>query len=395
MTAGQVPPPHLLGLVADDLTGAGDSAVGFAEQGWRVEFVLNAEHTPRPNHVYPESRPTVLAVATGSRALSDDRAADVTDQAVTGVLAAGAERLYLKIDSTVRGSVAGQIRGALTAWGRRFPAAGAIICPAFPAQNRTVHDGTVLVGGLPVTQTAAATDPVTPLASGDLRVIVPGAVIGTLDQVGSVSPLLLDATTDSDLDAIAHHAAAAGAQTLVVGSGGLAAAVARCWAVDRSPPTSPPTIGTGRILLAASSLHPVTTEQLRLLSTTAQAAHVDVLATPSGEITTPSAAAAALAARVSAALADPTYGALIIVGGDGAAAILARLSTDRILIDGALSGGCPTGIVVGGTAHGIRLVTKSGGFGTPDTLATITARLRAPGATHRPDPDQFTQKEAS
>jgi D-threonate/D-erythronate kinase len=389
MTTGQDPPPHLMGLVADDLTGAGDSAAGFAEQGWRVELLLDTEHTHQPNHEYPESRPTVLAVTTGSRALPDDQAAKVTDQAVTGVLAAGAERLYLKIDSTVRGSVAGQIRGALTAWRRRYPAAGAIICPAFPAQNRTVHDGTVLVGGQSVTQTAAATDPVTPLASGDLRVIVPGAVTGTLDQVGSVSLMLLDATTDSDLDAIAHHAAAAGAQTLVVGSGGLAAAVARCWAVDRSP-TPPPTIGTGRILMAASSLHPVTTEQLRLLSTTAEAAHVDVLAAPSGAITTPSAAAAALAARVSAALADPTYGALIIVGGDGAAAILARLSTDRVFIDGALSGGCPTGIVVGGTADGLRVVTKSGGFGTPDTLATIIAQLRGPDAMHRPDPDQFT-----
>jgi uncharacterized protein YgbK (DUF1537 family) len=137
-------------------------------------------------------------------------------------------------------------------------------------------------------------------------------------------------------------------------------------------------------------LHPVTTEQLRLLSTTAHAAHVAVLATPSGEITTSSDAAAELAARVSAALADPTSGALIIVGGDGAAAILARLSTDCILIDGALEVGCPTGIVVGGTADGLRLVTKSGGFGIPDTLATIIARLRAPG-----DTDQFTPKEPS
>ena len=140
-------------------------------------------------------------------------------------------------------------------------------------------------------------------------------------------------------------------------------------------------------ILAASSLHPVTTEQLRLLSTTAHAAHVNVLATPRGEITTSSDAAAELAARVRAALADPTYGALIIVGGDGAAAILARLSTDRILINGALEVGCPTGIAVGGTADGLRLVTKSGGFGIPDTLATITARLRAPAtlnSSHSP-----------
>ena len=155
-----------MGLVADDLTGAGDAAVGFAEQGWRVELLLDTEHTRQPHHGYPESRPIVLAVTTGSRALPDDRAAEVTDQAVTGLLAAGAERLYLKIDSTVRGSVAGQIRGALTAWRRRYPAAGAIICPAFPAQNRTVHDGTVLVGGVPVTQTSAANDPVTPPADG-------------------------------------------------------------------------------------------------------------------------------------------------------------------------------------------------------------------------------------
>jgi hypothetical protein len=40
------------------------------------------------------------------------------------VLAARAERLYLKIDSTVRGSVAGQIRGALTAWRRPYPGSG-------------------------------------------------------------------------------------------------------------------------------------------------------------------------------------------------------------------------------------------------------------------------------
>ena len=33
--------PTVLGLVADDLTGAGDSAAGFADQGWRVVLALN------------------------------------------------------------------------------------------------------------------------------------------------------------------------------------------------------------------------------------------------------------------------------------------------------------------------------------------------------------------
>jgi hypothetical protein len=39
--------------------------------------------------------------------------------------------------------------------------------------------------------------------------------------------------------------------------------------------------------------------------------------------------------------------------------------------------GAPDGRVVGGTADGLRLITKSGGFGGPDTLITIVQRLRS------------------
>ena len=39
--------------------------------------------------------------------------------------------------------------------------------------------------------------------------------------------------------------------------------------------------------------------------------------------------------------------------------------------------GAPNGRVVGGTADGLRLITKSGGFGVPDTLITIVQRLRS------------------
>ena len=52
----------MLGLVADDLTGAGDAAVGFAGAGWRAVLSL------RPGAWRPDAvaaRPTVLAVSTG------------------------------------------------------------------------------------------------------------------------------------------------------------------------------------------------------------------------------------------------------------------------------------------------------------------------------------------
>jgi uncharacterized protein YgbK (DUF1537 family) len=46
MTGAGLQPPALLGLVADDLTGATDSAAGFAEHGWRVELILRPTRPP-------------------------------------------------------------------------------------------------------------------------------------------------------------------------------------------------------------------------------------------------------------------------------------------------------------------------------------------------------------
>jgi uncharacterized protein YgbK (DUF1537 family) len=63
-------PSALLGLVADDLTGATDSAAGFAEHGWRVELVLRPNDPPSTTP--PTDRtPTVLAISTEARARAE------------------------------------------------------------------------------------------------------------------------------------------------------------------------------------------------------------------------------------------------------------------------------------------------------------------------------------
>ena len=362
--------PTVLGLVADDLTGAGDAAAGFAERGWRVVLRL------RPGRPIPhaDERPLVLAVSTQARAAPDGDAAVLTARAVEAVLAVGAERLYLKIDSTVRGSVAGQIDGALTAWSTRHPRARAVICPAFPGQRRTVSNGCVLVDGVPVTQTAAGTDPVTPRTEDKLAAIVPGAVLGDLHALsdGRLSRLLVDAEDDADLDRLAEALTRSGPELVVVGSGGLAAALGRAW--SRPAPRAVGTTVAGRVLIAVSSLHPVTREQLRRLPVD-PAQGIDVLLSSTGALTA-EAAAADLATRVAMAFATRAYGALVLVGGDGATAALRRLGAEEIVVDGALIPGCPTGIVTGGRADGLRLVTKSGGFGDPTALHDIVAELR-------------------
>lgn len=382
----------MLGLVADDLTGAGDSAVGFAAAGWTAVLALRASRLRLPT----TGGPTVLAVSTGTRAAPDDEAAVRTAQAVDALVAAGAERLYLKIDSTVRGSVAGQVDGALAAWSRHRPGARAVVCPSFPAQRRSVVDGEVLVAGEPLARSAAALDPVTPRVDGDLTRVVPGAVRHRGDDlVGAPgSRLVLDARDESDLDRLAHRIDAAGPELVVVGSGGLAAALGRAWSCPVVRPPVRPV--RGRLLVAVSSLHPAALDQVGWLRARA-AAGVDVLTT-APELGHPVTAARDLADRVAEALAGQPYDALVVVGGDGAAAVLARLDADGVEVDGAVVPGCPSGTVAGGAADGLRVVTKSGGFGRTSALDEIVRALRHPPAPTGPDhPDagsRPTPKEA-
>jgi uncharacterized protein YgbK (DUF1537 family) len=146
---------------------------------------------------------TVLALTTESRALSDTNAAQQTFAATSELITAGAERLYIKIDSTVRGSVAAQVDGAIRGWSTAYDNAVAVVCPAFPDLGRTVVDGVVLVDGVPVGETAAGIDPVTPRTESDLLRIIPGSVRGTLDTIGSARIVVADARTMSDLDMLA------------------------------------------------------------------------------------------------------------------------------------------------------------------------------------------------
>jgi uncharacterized protein YgbK (DUF1537 family) len=85
---------------------------------------------------------------------------------------------------------------------------------------------------------------------------------------------------------------------------------------------------------------------------------------------------AALAERVVDELQHRHYDALVSVGGDGALAILDRLRAKGIRITGRISAGVPQGVLIGGLADGLPVVTKSGGFGDGRTLVDIIRRIR-------------------
>ncbi|MEO5740630.1 MAG: four-carbon acid sugar kinase family protein [Vicinamibacterales bacterium] len=366
----------MLGLVADDLTGAGDASVQFAKRGWYTLLTLPRKRSRSPKSRSPSfrspqstSRESVLAVTTDCRALSNDSAETLTADALTALMNAGIDRVFLKIDSTMRGSVPGQVAGALAAWRTRYPDARAVVCPAYPAMGRTVESNRLLVRGEPVDRTVFGRDPVTPVTTSEMAALLP------------LSPhiSMVDAATDDDLIAIAASISAAGPSIVAVGSGGLADALAATWCEGPSTRALAandiiPKRKNSRILVQVSSMNPIAHAQVARL----KRAFPDVVVLSAPAARRDSAAVVESLAREFAELIErEDWDVLGLIGGDGARETLARLGASGIRIVDSLLEGIPIGLVVGGHADGTAVFTKAGGFGGDDALVRSVERMRA------------------
>lgn len=223
-------------VIADDLSGAADCAIGFAAAGARTVVTLDA----------------TLARDTGN---ADVIAADVDSRRMAAADAAarnldawrrldGANRrLYKKIDSTLRGNWAAETAALL-------PHAGvAIVAPAFPATGRTTRDGCMLLNGEPLGDSdiwrleglTGLADMVALLAAQNVRAsaipleIVRAGADGLRTAIEAlvhdgVQAVVCDAETEPDIATLAQATAAlstpAAIRTFAVGSGGLARALA-------------------------------------------------------------------------------------------------------------------------------------------------------------------------
>ena len=366
---------NTLGLIADDLTGASDTAVQFARRGWTALLTLDDagatyEHTTRDL--------SLLAITTDSRALDNARAEKLTADAMMQVMDAGVSRVYLKIDSTMRGSVPGQIAGALAAWRTRHPDAVAVVCPAYPRMGRTVASNQLLVDDAPVHESSIGRDPVTPVTTSDLARLVPGSRHITPAQlVVNVAPIVtVDARSDEDLATLAAAICAVGPSAIPVGSAGLAEAIAASTGRvqlqrDRHSPTR--NAASPRMLIQVTSLNPVSREQAARLSKAFP--DVVVLLAPAERVGNAS-VAERLAATFADRVAQEPWDVLGLIGGDGARAALRRLGASGIRIVDSVLEGIPLGVVVGGRADGMTIFTKAGGFGAADALVRVVERLQ-------------------
>ena len=387
-------------IVADDLTGALDSAGAFASLGMPTKVV--AQTLASDPQAVGDAQ--VVAVNTASRHLPPDEATKQVQWSARQFAGQQFDFIYKKVDSTLRGNVVAETVALMDACGRGV----ALVAPAFPAQGRTVTNGIVHVEGVPLAQTGFATDalsepPLAPLGE------VFGSVIGhdhvrawrhgqpvTWPDRGVV---IADAESQENMSELFDKVAGQAHQVLLVGSAGLGEILAnRLQDANNTAPAltaidSPIVYVVGS--RAARSREQV--EQLRRESDTvvidapngvvseivdAEGARQVVLLAiddPEADMAEPAEVAQRMARTGLEIAAFVRAGALVVTGGDTAIAMLETADCRSLDVRGNLMPGIPFSDfeLKGRPLH---LVTKAGGFGTPDTFVDILRCFRT-GAT--------------
>ncbi|PZF80928.1 hypothetical protein C1I92_23455 [Jiangella anatolica] len=266
----------LLGVVADDVTGACDLAGVVTAAGLPTSVLLGP---PSPSDV-PAGGAACVVVALRSRTAPVEDAVAESVLAGRWLLAHGAHRLYQKycstFDSTAAGNI-GPVADALAA----LVGGRSVGTPATPAVGRTVYQGHLFVDGRLLSESPLRDHPLTPMTDSDLVRLLSAQTERTVGLVRwpaagvpsgeTADHLLLDALIDADLDR--HAAALAAGDDLLGGASGLAAALARHWAagsggavadattpppVTNSPAATRPAAGAAAALPAESASGPDT-----------------------------------------------------------------------------------------------------------------------------------------
>jgi D-threonate/D-erythronate kinase len=381
-----------IGLLADDLTGACDAGVQFAQRGFST-LVRIAPPLTKPRAF------DLVVLTTHSRNDSPATAGAKVREACQSLTADGREVIYKKIDSTLRGNLGYELEAVMEECGFFL----ALVAPAFPAMGRRLEAGSLRVAdsersdsvNLPELLRQQAVSRVVHLgraawANGS------AALCERLDQLPEKTIVVLDSLNDGDLEAIASAWIGLRGRALLVGSAGLAAAAAKIMAEKFQNALLPAATihsktTSGSVILVMGSTHPVTKSQIDFLLRNQPVAHLKLPGDRG-----PKALEALKGGRHLLLTVEPERGdegslkeflgvlehsavrGITLSGGDTAFAILCALGASGIKLEREVLPGIPFGYIVGGRADGLAVVTKAGGFGNEDTLAAITEFLVRP-----------------
>ncbi|MFD4640231.1 3-oxo-tetronate kinase [Lentzea sp. NPDC058436] len=284
----------MIGVIADDVTGATDVAVAFRRGGMRCGVYFG---TPDPSTV--ESGLDVVVIALKSRTVPARDAVAWSLGAATALRTIGARQLYFKYCSTFDSTEHGNIGPVLDALAGLVQAGTVVTTPATPEHGRTTFNGHLFVNGDLLSESSMRHHPLTPMRDSALTRLMDAqsgrrsAVVS--HEVVSRGPeairkhlhgtryLFPDAATESDLLSIAQ---AVLDEPLVAGAAGLAGAIARARTPDHAArPAANESAPSGRAVVLAGSCSRRTLEQVgRMLEADRPAHRLDALASDDPEV---------------------------------------------------------------------------------------------------------------
>ncbi|GDY52195.1 hypothetical protein SVIO_028180 [Streptomyces violaceusniger] len=256
----------LLGCIADDFTGGTDLASALVARGIRTVQVIGV---PEAGEEVVRSGAEAVVVALKTRTAP---VADAVEQSLTALRwlrEIGCEHYYFKycstFDSTPAGNIGPVAEALMDALGMDFT----VVCPALPANGRTVRDGRLFVGDVPLDESPMRQHPLTPMDDANVVRLMRRQTHSRVGLVGhgtvgrgperiraefdalrreGIRFAVVDATDDNDLLAIGRACADL---PLVTASAGLAVGLAETFRAqphrltDGDPHAPVPTGGDG------------------------------------------------------------------------------------------------------------------------------------------------------
>jgi uncharacterized protein YgbK (DUF1537 family) len=433
----------LLGVIADDLTGATDVALMISRQGMNTVQVIGV---PAAGD-FGDAEAVVVALK--SRTIPAQEAVALSLAAAKTLRSAGAEQLLFKYCSTFDSTDAGNIGPVAEALLDLIGSDLTIACPAFPAAGRSIYMGHLFVGDMLLSDSPMKDHPLTPMRDANLvRVLqrqvkakvglIPLALVergaaairGGFEAARAEGKriVIIDAIRDEHLRAIG---AACVDMPLITGGSGVAMGLpdnfrAAAKLASRAPPLTL-AAPAGKSVILAGSCSAATRNQVRVaieagtpalqldpLSIAARATTADQVSAWVIENTAarpalvyssadPSVVGAVqnrlgaqragavveeLLADVGRKLLANGFTRFLIAGGETSGAVVGALGVTALRIGPEIDPGVPWTRSIG--APDVALALKSGNFGAPDfflkawTLLDETASAPLPARPGRP-----------
>jgi uncharacterized protein YgbK (DUF1537 family) len=414
-----------LGCIADDYTGASDLANTLTRCGLRTVQTIGI---PADDLQLPDVDAVVVSLK--SRSIAASRAVEKSRAAEKWMRSRGADHVLFKICSTFDSTDAGNIGPVMDALRIDSGDNIVLVTPAFPETGRTVYQGNLFVGSVPLNESPLKDHPLNPMHDSnlvrvlarqsttniglvDLGVVACGAdVVRThLDGLSEngFGAAIIDAVFASDLETIG--AVALGHRVSVGASGmglGLARALVASGRVKANAATSiKDTPVGGAAACLAGSCSQATLQQIARAEQVMPVLHLDPEQVIAGgaevqralgwakerlgkgpvliaSSSTPDQVTAlqkrhgrdAAGHAIEQAMADLAEGLvragvqrLVVAGGETSGAVVDRLGIPGFLVGAEIAAGVPVLRAVGAAERQMLLALKSGNFGGPDFFA--------------------------